>query len=95
MRKTIAEQLAEVYESILLSESSKPDYMDVDKDGNKKEPMKKAIKDATCECGCNPMSPKKGCTCKKKHSGTHGKHSMKEEGLKFKELYAKIIEGVS
>ena len=25
--------------------SGKPDYMDVDKDGNKKEPMKKALKD--------------------------------------------------
>ncbi len=25
--------------------NSKPDYLDVDKDGNKKEPMKKALKD--------------------------------------------------
>lgn len=25
--------------------SKKPDYLDVDKDGNKKEPMKKALKD--------------------------------------------------
>ena len=54
--------------------------------------MKKAIKDATCECGCNPMSPKKGCTCKKKHAASHSKPHMKEEGLQFKDLYAKIVE---
>ena len=29
-----------------VSEASKPDYIDLDKDGNKKEPMKKAAKDA-------------------------------------------------
>ena len=28
-----------------VKESSKPDYLDFDKDGNKKEPMKKALKD--------------------------------------------------
>lgn len=28
------------------SEGAKPDYLDVDKDGNKKEPMKKAIDQA-------------------------------------------------
>ena len=28
-----------------LDESAKPDFLDVDKDGNKKEPMKKALKD--------------------------------------------------
>ncbi len=26
-------------------EKSKPDYLDIDGDGNKKEPMKKAVKD--------------------------------------------------
>ena len=30
-------------------ESAKPDFLDVDKDGNKKEPMKKALKDKTNE----------------------------------------------
>lgn len=28
-----------------LKEEDKPDYLDVDKDGNKEEPMKKALKD--------------------------------------------------
>jgi len=44
---------------------AKPDFLDMDKDGDKKEPMKKAVKDkkvkenSTCSgnCNCNP------CTC--------------------------------
>ena len=32
-----------------VSEASKPDFLDLDKDGNKKEPMKKAAKDKTCK----------------------------------------------
>ncbi len=53
------ENLANIYNKMLLNESQdsemleegkkgkgkKPDYLDVDKDGNKKEPMKKALKD--------------------------------------------------
>ena len=34
-----------------LEEASKPDYLDLDKDGNKKEPMKKAAKDAKKDKG--------------------------------------------
>jgi len=33
-------------ESILAEKKAKPDFLDMDKDGNKKEPMKKAAKDA-------------------------------------------------
>jgi hypothetical protein len=32
-------------ESLELDEAAKPDFLDIDKDGNKKEPMKKAAKD--------------------------------------------------
>lgn len=85
-------ELSKIYESMLIKESGKPDYLDVDKDGDKKEPMKKALSDAKCECGCDPKSPKKGCTCKKKHSGSHADHHMKESGLQFRELYTKIVE---
>lgn len=90
MHKNPEDQLAELYESVRLNEkkkSSKPDYMDVDKDGNKKEPMKKALKDAKCSsCGCNPKSPKKGCTCKKHNS----KKSM-NENTGFLELCNSIL----
>lgn len=37
---------AEISERGGLEEAAKPDYIDIDKDGNKKEPMKKAAKDA-------------------------------------------------
>lgn len=90
MHKNPEDQLAELYESVRLNEkkkSSKPDYMDVDKDGNKKEPMKKALKDAKCSsCGCNPKSPNKGCTCKKHNS----KKSM-NENTRFLELCNSIL----
>jgi hypothetical protein len=40
-------------------EGKKPDYLDFDKDGDKKEPMKKALKDKekVDECGPGSMSP--------------------------------------
>lgn len=90
MRKNLQEQLEEAYETILLNEkkkSAKPDYMDADKDGNKKEPMKKALKDAKCSsCGCNPKSPKKGCTCKK-----HKHEKSMKEGLDFLDYCKEIL----
>jgi hypothetical protein len=42
--------------------NSKPDYMDVDEDGDEKEPMKKALKDK--EEGKCPDCGKKDCNCK-------------------------------
>ena len=36
---------AEIAERVDVAEKAKPDFLDVDKDGNKKEPMKKALKD--------------------------------------------------
>lgn len=92
MSYRINEQLSKIYESLVIKEKEhKPDYRDVDGDGDKSEPMVKAVKDAKCECGCDPKSPKKGCTCKKKHQRVHSKHHMEEEGLRFKEVYNKII----
>ena len=40
-----------------MTEAKKPDYLDFDKDGDKKEPMKKALKDKekVDECGPGPM----------------------------------------
>ncbi len=48
--KTTKEQILREYirreiKKALKEEESKPDYLDADKDGNKKEPMKKAFKD--------------------------------------------------
>jgi len=37
--------LSRVYLEQVVAEAAKPDYLDFDKDGNKKEPMKKALKD--------------------------------------------------
>ena len=41
-----------------MKEGAKPDFLDIDKDGDKKEPMKKAAKDAGK--GSKPSKPKKG-----------------------------------
>ena len=38
---------------------SKPDYIDVDGDGDKKEPMKKALKEKGKHPGKNPFAKKK------------------------------------
>lgn len=43
-----------------VDEASKPDFLDMDKDGNKKEPMKKAVKDK----GGDTKSSKKGMSAK-------------------------------
>lgn len=39
-------KLADIMADYGLTEASKPDFLDMDKDGDKKEPMKKAVKDA-------------------------------------------------
>lgn len=47
----------------VLNEKAKPDFLDMDKDGDKKESMKKAIKDKDGKCSnCG----KKDCGCKDK-----------------------------
>jgi len=49
----------------VLNEGSKPDFLDMDKDGDKKESMKKAIKDKKGKCDCDKEPC--GCEDKKKH----------------------------
>ena len=64
-------ELANIYNKLRLNEAKKdkPDFLDVDKDGNRKESFKKATKDAKskkhCSCGCVIGKPEKGCKCKK------------------------------
>jgi hypothetical protein len=82
MRKTIVEQLAEAYESMYLKEGSKPDYLDVDKDGNKKEPMKDALKHAKCS-KCKTTG--KPCSCKDSHD------KPMKEGLRFMDLCKSVL----
>ena len=72
--------LENAYASIIneAAKKAKPDYLDVDGDGNKKESWKKAEADkakgnkskgtSKCsDCGCNPSKPKPGCKCKHKN----------------------------
>ena len=44
-KKRLAEIIKEEYESIMAQEAKKPDFLDLDKDGNKKEPMEDAADD--------------------------------------------------
>jgi len=41
----LREYIRKAIKQALKEEENKPDYLDMDKDGNKKEPMKKAVKD--------------------------------------------------
>jgi len=49
-----------------VDEASKPDYIDLDKDGDKKEPMKKAAKDAKKEKKVDESKPSAGLSKEKK-----------------------------
>ena len=51
------------YNRFNLAEASKPDYLDFDKDGDKKEPMKKALKEKG--------KKKDDCECKEDYSGEY------------------------
>ncbi len=68
-----------------VKEAAKPDYLDFDKDGNKKEPMKKALKDKKVKEGasCNQTMEGKSCP-------VHGmKECPMEEAVK-KGLYYNV-----
>ena len=71
------------YEAIL--EGSKPDFLDMDKDGDKEEPMKKAIKE----------KGKKDCDCKEEPCDKNDdKKAKKEKAMKnIKEAFS--VEEVS
>ena len=78
------------------NEGSKPDFLDMDKDGNKKEPMKKAVADkkAGPKKGVNPFAKVKEAVAKCNHTAKGEKcpvHGLKEcggvyEGDKFDPL---------
>ena len=57
------------YNRFNLNEGAKPDFLDMDKDGNKKESFKKAVKDKK-DCGCKK---EEDCDCSDK------KKEVKEE----------------
>ena len=44
-KRRLAEIIKEEYESIMTAEAKKPDFLDLDKDGNKEEPMEDAAED--------------------------------------------------
>ena len=48
-----------------LTEGAKPDFLDMDKDGDKKESFKKAVSDKKKDCDCKD---KENCDCDKKES---------------------------
>jgi hypothetical protein len=53
------------YNRFDLAEKAKPDYLDFDKDGNKKEPMKKALKEKgnkSGDCSCDDKEKKEEFT---------------------------------
>ena len=58
-------------------EGAKPDFLDMDKDGNKKEPMKKAVKDKKANEGFPTVADAKARADKEK---TTGKFDKKETG---------------
>jgi hypothetical protein len=74
-----------------MEEGSKPDFLDMDKDGDKKEPMKKAVADkkAGPKKGVNPFAKKESVeeaaemkTGEKKKSSTGGTIEKTKTGLK-------------
>ena len=61
MKKSMKEAWADAYKAVYeVDEEAKPDYLDFDKDGNKKESMKKALKDKKKG---NPKYGMKGHKC--------------------------------
>jgi hypothetical protein len=58
-----------------VKEGAKPDFLDMDKDGNKKEPMKKAAKDAKVKEGFPTVADAKARAEKEKTTGKFDKKS--------------------
>jgi hypothetical protein len=71
---------------MMTAEASKPDFLDFDKDGNKKEPMKKALKDKKVkEQTLGELSPATlGSYVGKAANANHGKEKLeREKGVKM------------
>jgi hypothetical protein len=74
----------------IMDEGAKPDFLDLDKDGDKKEPMKKAAGD---KGGDKPASKKGMSAAQEKFFGK--KKTVKESiesNLSFKEMMALVVE---
>jgi hypothetical protein len=73
-------------------ESAKPDFLDMDKDGNKKEPMKKAVKDKKVKEGFPTVADAKARAEKEK---TTGKFDKKETstGTKYTRKASTFTDG--
>ena len=69
-RKKFDEEVEEILKSseakLVKEAKAKPDFLDVDGDGDKKEPMKKAAKDKKKDGGDKKDAPKKGLSAKQK-----------------------------
>ena len=101
LNKRLSENLNEKFEeyasSIFEGKGAKPDFLDLDKDGNKQEPMKKAAKESKkldesqssyCEDGgCEDMDDKK--EHKKGKKKGHKKHHEEEEEEEMQESWHK------
>ena len=74
------------------NEGKKPDFLDMDKDGDKKEPMKKAVADkkAGPKKGVNPFAKVKEAVAKCNHTAKGEKcpvHGLKECGGMYEETH--------
>jgi hypothetical protein len=67
------------------AKKAKPDFADLDKDGDKKEPMKKAAKEAKVDEATKPAKAKKA---EKKEE----KEEAVEENFEFKSKFMKMVE---
>ena len=73
------------YNRFDLTEGAKPDFLDVDKDKNKKESFKKAVKDKK-DCGCKK---EEDCDCSDKKKEV--KESKKEDKKELPDFLKKVM----
>jgi len=70
-------QLRDKMDQLTESKKSKPDFLDLDKDGNRTEPMKKAAKDAKVKEGFPTVADAKARAEKEKTTGKFDKKEVK------------------
>ena len=87
------EAFKEKFTKMIEGKKAKPDFLDVDKDGNKKEPMKKAVADkkAGPKKGENPFAKKNESKMMPKGKKRPVKESV-EQKLTFKQMVQLVQE---
>ena len=80
-KEELRKLVAETFQQVMAEKEAKPDFLDLDKDGDKEEPMKKAAKD------------KKEKEVKEGEKPKYAKSQDKEHD-KAKELGAKLASGL-